>query len=149
MEAPVTRWKMPKAVPRDSSGADLPRLSVDIDLVYVPIEARAESLRAIDSALDRILVSAERRIPGSRGARTAGGGNPMGLDVGGPIHEKEHSHRLVAWQPHPRFLSFAIRTIESGERCVYRFSIFQSLWPVTRATCSIWRPASKSLLVPS
>lgn len=37
----------------------------------------------------------------------------------------------------------------SGFRCVYRFSIFQSLCPVTSATCSIVNPASKSRLVPS
>lgn len=33
---------------------DLPRLSVDIDLTYLPVEDRAASLAAIDSAMLRI-----------------------------------------------------------------------------------------------
>ncbi len=33
---------------------NLPRLSVDIDLVYLPIEDRTTSLTGIDSALNRI-----------------------------------------------------------------------------------------------
>ena len=33
---------------------DMPRLSVDIDLVYVPIRPRAESHQEIDEALGRI-----------------------------------------------------------------------------------------------
>lgn len=53
----------------------LPRLSVDIDLVYVPIEARDDSLRAIDTALDRIMASTARLIPDAACRRTAGGGN--------------------------------------------------------------------------
>ena len=30
---------------------DLPRLSVDIDMTYVPVQSRAESLSAIDAAM--------------------------------------------------------------------------------------------------
>ncbi len=33
---------------------DLPRLSVDIDLTYLPVEHRSQSLRSIDAALSRI-----------------------------------------------------------------------------------------------
>lgn len=33
---------------------DLPRLSVDIDLTYLPVENRSQSLRSIDAALSRI-----------------------------------------------------------------------------------------------
>ena len=36
---------------------DMPRLSVDIDLTYVPIEDRAVSLQQIDATLDRIMDS--------------------------------------------------------------------------------------------
>jgi hypothetical protein len=32
---------------------DMPRLSVDIDLAYLPVAARTESLLAIDAALKR------------------------------------------------------------------------------------------------
>lgn len=45
---------------------ELPRLSVDIDLAYLPVEDRAASLAAIDAALARIAVAVERRIPGAR-----------------------------------------------------------------------------------
>ncbi len=45
---------------------DLPRLSVDIDLTYVPVEERAVSLTTIDDAMRRIAERAERRIRGAK-----------------------------------------------------------------------------------
>jgi predicted nucleotidyltransferase component of viral defense system len=45
---------------------DLPRLSVDIDLTYLPVQDRAASLAAIDAAMLRI---AERITEAVRGAR--------------------------------------------------------------------------------
>ncbi|WP_373006533.1 nucleotidyl transferase AbiEii/AbiGii toxin family protein [Hyphomonas sp.] len=53
---------------------DLPRLSVDIDLTYVPVKDRAESLADIDAAMDRIL-NAINKLPNVRGRRIAGSGN--------------------------------------------------------------------------
>ena len=47
---------------------DLPRLSVDIDLTYLPVQDRAASLAAIDSAMERI---AERVTNAVGGARVA------------------------------------------------------------------------------
>jgi predicted nucleotidyltransferase component of viral defense system len=44
---------------------DLPRLSVDIDLVYLPIEARETSLVGIRSALGRIAQRISKAIPDS------------------------------------------------------------------------------------
>jgi predicted nucleotidyltransferase component of viral defense system len=44
---------------------DLPRLSVDIDLVYLPIADREASLLEIRSALGRIAQSIRKAIPGS------------------------------------------------------------------------------------
>ena len=44
---------------------DLPRLSVDIDLTYLPIKERAKSLVEIDQALDRISAAIERTIFGA------------------------------------------------------------------------------------
>ena len=38
---------------------DMPRLSVDIDLAYLPIEGRDESLEGIDTALGNIIESFE------------------------------------------------------------------------------------------
>jgi hypothetical protein len=45
---------------------DMPRLSVDIDLTYLPIADRAASLREIDAGMRRIAVSIGRRTPGAR-----------------------------------------------------------------------------------
>lgn len=45
---------------------DLPRISVDIDLVYLPVGERDESLREISAALVRISQDLENRIPGTK-----------------------------------------------------------------------------------
>jgi len=45
---------------------DLPRLSVDIDLTYLPIEDRATSLAAIDAAMLRIKERIEEGLVGAR-----------------------------------------------------------------------------------
>lgn len=45
---------------------DMPRLSVDIDLVYLPLETRDASLEGIDRALRMIASDVERTLPGSR-----------------------------------------------------------------------------------
>lgn len=53
---------------------DLPRLSVDIDLTYLPIEGREDSLSGINDAMDRIADSIEAGIAGARTQRIQGGG---------------------------------------------------------------------------
>ncbi len=45
---------------------DMPRLSVDIDLAYIPVEIRDISLINIDSALRRIGQNVTRYLPGTR-----------------------------------------------------------------------------------
>jgi predicted nucleotidyltransferase component of viral defense system len=45
---------------------DLPRLSVDIDLVYLPLEERASSLAGIETALLRIAKRIQKEIGGSQ-----------------------------------------------------------------------------------
>lgn len=52
---------------------DLPRLSVDIDLTYLPVQSRDLSLVGINRALDRIASEVET-INGVRATRIAGGG---------------------------------------------------------------------------
>lgn len=42
---------------------DMPRLSVDIDLTYLPVEPREESLRKISQALLRIKQAVSRALP--------------------------------------------------------------------------------------
>jgi predicted nucleotidyltransferase component of viral defense system len=56
---------------------DMPRLSVDIDLTYLPVAPRAESLAAIDAAMKRIVKRVRDLMPdakvtssGSEGAST-------------------------------------------------------------------------------
>jgi predicted nucleotidyltransferase component of viral defense system len=44
---------------------DMPRLSVDADLIFMPLLSRQESLRAISDALGRIEANIKARIPGS------------------------------------------------------------------------------------
>ncbi|MCK1481539.1 MULTISPECIES: nucleotidyl transferase AbiEii/AbiGii toxin family protein [unclassified Bradyrhizobium] len=44
---------------------DLPRLSVDIDLTYLPIQSYEESLKAINAAMARIETGIKAGIPGS------------------------------------------------------------------------------------
>ena len=43
---------------------DMPRLSVDIDLTFLPIEDRATTIQHIAEALGRIKINVERNIPG-------------------------------------------------------------------------------------
>lgn len=45
---------------------DMPRLSVDIDLTYVPVAPRAESLAAIDAAMKRIIVRIHKAMPDAK-----------------------------------------------------------------------------------
>ena len=60
---------------------DLPRLSVDIDLTYLPIKERAESLVEINDAMDRIAALIEGGIKGARAQRIQGGGGATRLLV--------------------------------------------------------------------
>jgi predicted nucleotidyltransferase component of viral defense system len=45
---------------------DMPRLSVDIDLTYVPVADRATSLKAIDAGMKRIASAVTKGIPGAQ-----------------------------------------------------------------------------------
>jgi len=49
---------------------DMPRLSVDIDLAYLPVQDRATSLSAVAAALERIASAIESRLRGSTVHRT-------------------------------------------------------------------------------
>ena len=45
---------------------DMTRLSVDIDLTYLPIETRADTLKNIESSLNRVRDRIQKKIPGIR-----------------------------------------------------------------------------------
>jgi predicted nucleotidyltransferase component of viral defense system len=49
---------------------DLPRLSIDIDLAYIPVHGRDESLASIDAAMQRIKHNILRTIAGSQVSET-------------------------------------------------------------------------------
>lgn len=53
---------------------DMPRLSVDIDLTYLPVRDRAESLTDINETLDRIAAAIAKDAPDIKTKRIAGGG---------------------------------------------------------------------------
>src|SRR3989338_5227830 len=49
---------------------NMPRLSVDIDLAYLPVQDRAASLLEVAAALERIASAIEARLRGSNVQRT-------------------------------------------------------------------------------
>lgn len=53
---------------------DFPRLSVDIDLTYLPVRPRPESLAEIDDTLNRIAAAVDAGLPNVKAQRIAGGG---------------------------------------------------------------------------
>lgn len=54
---------------------DMPRLSVDIDLTYLPIEDRETTLKNIDTILNHISDDLQRNLRNTSVQRIAGGGN--------------------------------------------------------------------------
>ena len=58
---------------------DLPRLSVDIDLTYVPVKDRAASLAEVGAALERIASAIEGQLKGIRVERTTAEGQVIKL----------------------------------------------------------------------
>ena len=54
---------------------DMPRLSVDIDLTYLPLEPRDTALANISSALNRISDRIKKSIPGSKVLETKAKGS--------------------------------------------------------------------------
>lgn len=53
---------------------DMPRLSIDIDLTYEPIDPRAQALRNIDKALKRVAAQVRKTIPRAHVHESIGGG---------------------------------------------------------------------------
>lgn len=54
---------------------DMPRLSVDIDLTYLPLDDRGTALANISSAFARLIERARRELHGIDAQRISGGGN--------------------------------------------------------------------------
>ena len=54
---------------------DMPRLSVDVDLTYLPVADRQSSLEDMDDAFNRIATAITERNPRVKARRIAGGGD--------------------------------------------------------------------------
>lgn len=92
---------------------DMPRLSVDIDLTYLPVRDRAESLADINETLDRIMTAACRGINGLDARRIDGGGGGatrIRARLGGAEVKVETSPvtRGVVHDPEERVVSAAV-----------------------------------------
>lgn len=92
---------------------DMPRLSVDIDLTYLPVRDRAESLADINETLDRIMTAASRGINGLDARRIDGGGGGatrIRARLGGAEVKVETSPvtRGVVHDPEERAVSTAV-----------------------------------------
>ena len=82
---------------------EMPRLSVDIDLAYVPIRARRSSLAEIDDALSRFAATTASRNPRVRAHRAAGGGESGTRIVlsDGPTHIKVETSPVMRGTVYP------------------------------------------------
>ncbi|MEI6240272.1 MAG: nucleotidyl transferase AbiEii/AbiGii toxin family protein [Planctomycetia bacterium] len=89
---------------------DMPRLSVDIDLTYLPLEDRAVSLAGISAALARIKAQAERRLPGARLTLV-----PQGDDMEVKVHCQRGRARVKV----------EVNPLQRG-----------ALWPVRKVACT-------------
>lgn len=54
---------------------DMPRLSVDIDLTYLPLDDRGTALKNISEAFGRLIERAQRELHGVEAQRISGGGD--------------------------------------------------------------------------
>ena len=89
---------------------DMPRLSVDIDLTYLPLEDRAASLAGISAGLARIKAQAERRLSGARLTLV-----PQADDMEVKVHCQRGRARV----------KIEVNPLQRG-----------SLWPVRRLACT-------------
>ena len=64
---------------------EMPRLSVDIDLTYVPVEDRAQSLASIGAALGRIKANVEKAVKGAQIADRSDIGKLLVTQSGVPV----------------------------------------------------------------
>ena len=89
---------------------NMPRLSVDIDLTYLPLEDRATSLTDIAEGLGRIKVRAEQQLPGARLTLV-----PQANDMEVKMHCQRGRARV----------KIEVNPLQRG-----------SLWPVRRLACT-------------
>jgi phosphopantothenate synthetase len=89
---------------------DMPRLSLDIDLTYLPVDDRAASLAGISEGLTRIKARAEDRVPRARVTLV-----PQGDDMEVKVHCQRGRARV----------KIEVNPLQRG-----------SLWPVRQLACT-------------
>ena len=101
---------------------DLPRLSVDIDLTWLPVADRRSSLREIDEALDRIAARIVRRNPLVDARRISGGrgGDTRILVRDGRVRIK------IETSPVTRGTVLPARSMVASEHVIERFGFVEA-----------------------
>ena len=89
---------------------NMPRLSVDIDLTYLPLDDRAASLAGISEGLARIKARAEDRLPGARVTL---------------VPQSEHMEVKVHCQRGRARVKIEVNPLQRG-----------SLWPLRQLACT-------------
>ena len=101
---------------------DLPRLSVDLDLTWVPVADRRSSLREIDDTLDRIAAAIARRYSRFDARRVAGGGGgDTRIMVTG-----ERSQVKIETSPVTRGTVYPTRSMPASDAVIERFGFVEA-----------------------
>ncbi|MYD71050.1 MAG: nucleotidyl transferase AbiEii/AbiGii toxin family protein [Acidobacteria bacterium] len=101
---------------------DLPRLSVDVDLIWLPVADRQSSLRDIDAALDRIAAAIAGRNPQFDARRIAGGG---GSDTRVMVNDG-HVRIKIETSPVARGAVYRARSMAASEAVTERFGFVEA-----------------------
>lgn len=101
---------------------DLPRLSVDLDLTWLPVTDRHSSLRGIDDALDRIAAAISARYPRIEARRAAGGG---AVDTRVIVRDGRAQVKIET-SPVARGAVYPARSISTSEAVTERFGFFEA-----------------------
>lgn len=100
---------------------DMPRLSVDIDLTYLPNHDRKESLAAIGEALARIGAAIERRLPPCRVTQARQGGEGMEVKLN---CQRFRAQVKIEVNPSLRRHLFPVRDLACSDRVQEQFDGF-------------------------
>jgi Nucleotidyl transferase AbiEii toxin, Type IV TA system len=114
---------------------DMPRLSVDIDLTYVPIADRAYSLKGIDAAMRRVAKEIRSQVPGARVSASA----PKGEEgITKLIVRVRDAQIKIEVTPVLRGCIYkpTIRPVSAGVEAEFGYAEIQVVSFATHATCS-------------
>ncbi len=100
---------------------DMPRLSVDIDLTYLPNEGRPESLAAIKEALGRIKAEIESRLAPTKVTQSVQGGEALEVKLN---CQRGRTQIKIEVNPSLRGHLFPTRDLPCSERVQEEFAAF-------------------------